>query len=230
MAVDDPKDPVTRSETGSPAVAEAAAPMSESDVRPERLQVRGGARLRGDRTDAIRAAAMNELAEQGYGRFSMSSVASRAGVGKAAIYRRWATKEDLVADLAGQAAVPSSKEQRGDGLADELGILLRSTRDALAGPRTARVVADLLAESLRDPEFGERLRRTVTVGRRQNVSEMLDRAVARGEIAPGIPFDAALDLIAGPLVVHLFTEQGAMDDAYLEQVLRLLLGALTAPS
>ena len=46
----------------------------------------------------IRAAILRLLADVGYGALTMDAVASEAGVGKATIYRRWRTKQDLVVD------------------------------------------------------------------------------------------------------------------------------------
>src|SRR6185312_5735478 len=46
----------------------------------------------------ILAAALDELGEAGYGAFSIESVAERAGVGKATIYRHWRHKLELIAD------------------------------------------------------------------------------------------------------------------------------------
>src|SRR5687767_14609873 len=46
----------------------------------------------------VRRAALVELAEKGYGAFTIESVAARAGVGKSTIYRLWRTKLALIAD------------------------------------------------------------------------------------------------------------------------------------
>ena len=54
--------------------------------------------LREDVTDAIRSAVFDELAAVGYGRMSIEGIARRAGVGKAAVYRRWRSKLPLVLD------------------------------------------------------------------------------------------------------------------------------------
>src|SRR5258708_40071946 len=43
-------------------------------------------------------AALTGVAEQGYDRLSMDDIASRAGVGKPAIYRRWPSTAGVVAD------------------------------------------------------------------------------------------------------------------------------------
>src|SRR3712207_9259158 len=59
---------------------------------------RGGRPRDPSRDDVIRAAILRLLAEVGYGALTMDAVAAEAGVGKATIYRRWRTKQDLVAD------------------------------------------------------------------------------------------------------------------------------------
>src|SRR5436305_6813839 len=68
--------------------------MSAGAVETERgaaLRRRGAAL-----EDAIRAAAFAELSEVGYTTFSVEAVAARARTGKASIYRRWPTKQELV--------------------------------------------------------------------------------------------------------------------------------------
>ena len=46
----------------------------------------------------IREAILRLLGDVGYGALTMDAVAAEAGVGKATIYRRWRTKQDLVVD------------------------------------------------------------------------------------------------------------------------------------
>src|SRR3712207_1138418 len=59
---------------------------------------RGGRPRDPSRDDVIRAAILRLLGEVGYGALTMDAVAAEAGVGKATIYRRWRTKQDLVVD------------------------------------------------------------------------------------------------------------------------------------
>ena len=61
-------------------------------VRPSR----GGRPRDPSRDSVIRAAIVKLLGDVGYGALTMDAVASEAGVGKATIYRRWRTKEELV--------------------------------------------------------------------------------------------------------------------------------------
>src|SRR3954469_20577088 len=58
--------------------------------------VRSGRRRSQAADDAILAATLDLLREHGYGGLTMSSVIERAGVSSATLYRRWATKQDLV--------------------------------------------------------------------------------------------------------------------------------------
>src|SRR5215203_7405886 len=59
---------------------------------------RGGRPRDPSRDGVIRAAILRLLADVGYGALTMDAVAAEAGVGKATIYRRWRTKQDLVVD------------------------------------------------------------------------------------------------------------------------------------
>ncbi len=190
--------------------------------------VRGGAQLRDRVTAAIGAAVIEELAERGYGAFSMNAVAERAGVGKAALYRRWPSKLPMVVDIVASVAVSAAEPQDTGTLSGDLWAVLRDIRDAMAQPYVAPIVTDLVAASLRSPELAEALRREVSVPRRRHVRQLIDRAVARGEISPDVDADVVLDLLAGPHVIRFATSGGAMDDGALEALHGLLLRALTA--
>src|SRR5215203_1890707 len=70
------------------------AALPGTEIRPSR----GGRPRDPSRDGVIRAAILRLLGEVGYGALTMDAVASEAGVGKATIYRRWRTKEELVVD------------------------------------------------------------------------------------------------------------------------------------
>src|ERR1700688_289755 len=59
----------------------------------------GAAVLRSDLTRAITLATLREFAAKGYGGFAMEAVARRAGVGKAAVYRRWPGKDAMIVEV-----------------------------------------------------------------------------------------------------------------------------------
>src|SRR5438270_13606031 len=92
------------------------AVLTTTDIpRPSR----GGRPRDPSRDGVIRAAILCLLAEVGYGALTMDAVAAEAGVGKATIYRRWRTKEDLVVDTIsdlhrGEALPPDTGSLEGD--------------------------------------------------------------------------------------------------------------------
>src|ERR1700761_8740952 len=68
-----------------------------SEMEPK-LRQRTVGRLDRSRDPAILNAALAALTENGYDATNMDDIARRAGVGKAAIYRRWSSKAALMAD------------------------------------------------------------------------------------------------------------------------------------
>jgi AcrR family transcriptional regulator len=75
--------------------ADRSAPVTESKSK---LRQRTEGRLDRSRDPAILDAALDVLTENGYDATNMNDIAARAGVGKAAIYRRWASKAALLTD------------------------------------------------------------------------------------------------------------------------------------
>jgi AcrR family transcriptional regulator len=148
---------------------------------------------------AILKAAREILAEQGLTLMTIEEVASRAGVGKASIYRRWPNKAALALDaflddyLAG-IPVRDTGTLRGD--------LLASARDwirVVTRTPAGRTLAGLLAEALVDPALAEAWRNVVLHRMRDDRRAIISRAVARGEIPPGTDPDLILDLFYGAL-------------------------------
>src|ERR1700730_6730586 len=101
----------------------------KSGERAEGTPARRPLRRRGEESrdpESLRAA-LDVLAETGYERMTMDAVAARARTGKATIYRRWASKAQLVVDAiasAGhmgvttqRASLPDTGSLRGDLLA-----------------------------------------------------------------------------------------------------------------
>jgi AcrR family transcriptional regulator len=127
----------------------------------------------------------------------MEAIATRARVGKAALYRRWPSKTALVVD-----AVRAWRDERGIGQPPDTGTL-HGDLDAVAGSfqgtperaaqRDRAVLAGLLTATARHPELG-----AVISVPREFLGTILERAAARGEI-PGdrdisLIVDAALGL------------------------------------
>lgn len=185
-------------------------PDSMQYQRPAPGNVQGAAKLRESVTTEISKAVLAELAETGYARMSMDAVARRARVGKAAIYRRWRSKEAMVIDIVSRLAAQGSEITSSGSLRTDVLAFLRLTRAGLEHPSVARIVPDLASEAARNPHLARALLETITEPRRSRVTEVLQLAIARGELPATLDMDLALDFLAGPLAVRmLITRQPA---------------------
>ena len=157
---------------------------------------------------AIIQATLELLVEGGYGSLTMEAVRTRAGVGKATIYRRWHSKEELVRDaivfLHDEFDTPDTGSLRGDY--DALATLVRAS----ASRGGASLMPRLLGESVHDPELFAIFRAHLVEPRRAALRSVLERAVARGEIREGIDPELMVDLFAGPAVYRLLITGGDM--------------------
>ncbi|MEU8147573.1 TetR/AcrR family transcriptional regulator [Nonomuraea sp. NPDC048901] len=189
----------------------------------------GGAVLRQRVTEAITEAALAELAETGYARMSMESVARRAGVGKAALYRRWPSKQAMVTELIRSKVTDAIPPTPATGaLHTDLRELLATFRGQLANPLLARIAAGLLAEARYDDALAEGLYTGVTAPRRAAARAILQGAIDRGELPQGLDLDLGTDLLIAPLAFRVLVIQGRSDDEYLETLTNAIEAALKA--
>src|SRR4051794_12684747 len=133
----------------------------------------------------ILAAAVDVLAETGYDGMTIDMVAARAKAGKATLYRRWASKSDLVIDAVGCMKkgvydldnLPDTGSLRGDLLAL---IKPHSIEDAA---KKMRVMAGVVSMLSRAPELADAINTAIMEPRATVNRILLTRAVERGEIS-----------------------------------------------
>ncbi len=143
---------------------------------------------------AILEATLAGVAELGYDRLTMDDIASRAGVGKAAIYRRWASKAMVVADAVahwrrrlGPVEPPDTGSLRGD-----IAALVAAVPELNAADiSTVQVIVGVATAAIHDPVLAAALDDLVLYTPRHMIGVVLGHAVARGEI----PADRDLSLI-----------------------------------
>jgi AcrR family transcriptional regulator len=147
----------------------------------------------------------------------MEGIAACAHTGKAALYRRWVSKEDLIVDAL-EHFLPSltNLPDHGNLRDDMLDMLRRLT--ALMNSPTGGALKCLLAESDRDHPFVKLVHERLLMPRKRMFHDLLQRAIERGEARPD-----ALDTLAaevGPaMVAQRFLAEGApVPDAYLVSV------------
>jgi len=152
--------------------------------------------------EAIHAAAVAEILERGFEGVSMEALAERAGVGKATIYRRFSSREDLLVSVMQRCVDEVTPEPaidtgslRGDlevGV-DRLVLVLTKTDIGRLWPRFACEQSD--------PRMDE-IRANFKALRRQPLIEAIERAKQRGEVRPDVDAEVALDLLMGPVLAR----------------------------
>jgi AcrR family transcriptional regulator len=161
---------------------------------------------------AILAAATQVLAEAGFEAMSIQAVAQRAGVGKPAIYRRWASKQDLV--LAVLERSTDQPEMPAEGTARQrLTAFLQAWCRAMQDERAARLSAALLGEANRNRVLGKALRKAFVDTRRQKVLAVLREAAEQGELGPGVDLELAADVLLGPVLLRRLITQATITPA-----------------
>jgi len=175
-------------------------------------------RPRSDRVHrAILDAARELLIRDGFTRLRLEHVAAAAGVGKATIYRRWPTKEDLAQALLQDLASPHiAIDDVGDTRAEMLAAVtnpMRAITDTNFGP----VILALMSQIAGNPKLGDPFRQTVVQARRDAVAEMIARGIARGDLCPDADPDVATELLVGPVYFRLVFG-GDLDDAFANSI------------
>ncbi len=189
----------------------------------------GGHRRRGDALkQAIFEAALEQLGKAGFSSLTMEGVASCARTGKAALYRRWASKEELML-AALDHLLPSFDGPPDTGtLEGDLREMLRRMIAMINSPSGSAVMA-LMSELGKKHRFVEAVHRHVLAPREGAALDILRRAADRGEIRR----ESANQLVAdtGPAIVlsRLMTQGSPIPESFADEVLSQVLMPLLVP-
>ncbi|MFB7933426.1 TetR/AcrR family transcriptional regulator [Streptomyces sp. NPDC056039] len=144
---------------------------------------------------AILDAALDQLSTVGWNGLTMEGVAAGAQTGKAAVYRRWPSKKDLVADAL-RAGLPHFDEAPDEGgVREDLLVLCLRARDAMFS-RPGVALRSVIHEC--DTTQAERFHAVIFDGvvepTIKMLREVIERGMRRGEVrldaANGYVFDA----------------------------------------
>lgn len=163
---------------------------------------RGRGRPRDPSTDLrIRRAAAELLLQNGFDKTTVDEVAARAGVGKATVYRRWASKEDLaVAAMESLYEAELPAPDTGSIVED----LMQSYRTVLAfvnSPEGEGFLRVSIAESVRDERIATLYRQSL-LRREDQARESFRRAIERGEVRADADIDSAVEWLGGAITVR----------------------------
>ncbi len=177
---------------------------------------------------AIYDAVLQQLSTVGFAAMTIEGVAAAAHTGKAAIYRRWPSKEELVADTLDNVLPAIALPRDTGSVRSDLLEIFTVLIDMMGSPAGGAMQA-LMGELGHDHDFITTLHERVLAPRKALMTEILLRGVARGDVAP----DAVKPVVveAGPaLLVHrLLTFGSPIDPAYMEAVLDDVVMPLIRP-
>ena len=205
--------------SSAPANIAASTISAASDNQVNSADESAGRRKRGAELEqAIKDATVAELASNGYGALTIESVAARAQTGKASIYRRWPTKQELVFDsiccvMSGpELSVGTVEIDEQTSTRDALLELSIQAAEGFAGVQ-GDVMRSMMAEMLRDPGFSATFEGQFHDPRKDLLREVLARGVRRGEVRPDVDGAKLIDVLAGTLIHRYLVRRLAADRA-----------------
>src|SRR6516164_10559207 len=203
---------------GTDAGAKGSGPGREASRRP--------GRPRSEQAEqAIIEATLDLFAERGFEGVCVEAVATRAGVGKATIYRRWPNKEELLLAAFGSLKSPFP-EPKGVSVRDDLLAMIEVMCADKADPRKSRRYALLLGEGDKYPRLMARYKETIVQPRRDAMRAVIRRGVQTGELRPDTDVEIAMLTLTGAIMAQ--ERDGTFDDDFAARLVDGLLQGLSA--
>jgi AcrR family transcriptional regulator len=194
-------------------------------------ELRPGGRTARNRA-AIFEATLAELALRGYADLSFDAVAARAGVHKTTIYRRWRTRDQLVAAAFMDLAARHLEVADTENIDRDARALARSVAATLSQPVVAAAARATL--SLSSAEVRGEIARRFWGSRQAAVGPLIARAIERGQLPAGSHPAEIIAAIAAPLYFRLLVSnepltQAAADTAAAAALAAARAGAFVLP-
>jgi AcrR family transcriptional regulator len=173
---------------------------------------------------AILRAALELFAERGVDGTSIEQIAKRAGVARLTVYRRWSSKEELLAQaiVYGRNA-PELTDEEYDTLpySEVMARMVGSMADSIADRRLAPLLAQLMGSTFSHPELFDAFWAASGAKRREGGVRLIRRAVREGLLPADADPEVIVDIIIGALFYRLLVPPRHEDvGEYLLKVLR----------
>lgn len=173
--------------------------------------VRGPGRPRDQAVDQkVIEAAFDLLNDNGFAGLSIEAIAARAGVSKAAIYRRWDSKDEFLVDAMASVIETVEIGETGD-IRNDLVEALRNMQSFICDTRAGEIFPWLVGEIAARSEVGLRYGAVIS-RRRELLFGLVERAVQRGDLRADLDVQTALDMLSGAMILRKITGLGFPDD------------------
>ena len=169
----------------------------------------------GGRTAQVRRTVLDatvlELVEHGFRGLTVEGVATRAGVNKTTLYRRWRNRESLVVDAVEVFAVEQADVPDTGDLDEDLRRWAHSIRRTLSGPVSGALVRAVFGGASDSPVVHE-LRRRFWLTRSALVVQLVERAVERGQLPAGTDAEEVIKHVGAPLYYRVLVLDEPLTD------------------
>lgn len=175
---------------------------------------------------AILDAARDLIRVEGYASFSIEGVASRAGVAKQSIYRRWSSKGALLIDLYMDGLErPAPMPAR--GLANDLLAVLLQTTKRVQDPTYQNILKSVVVEAQNDPDMRKLVLQNIVQPRRDAAKAVINRAIESGELPRSTDAEMIVDFVFGAIWFNLLLGDANLTSKHAHRIVKMieLLGA-----
>ena len=168
----------------------------------------------------------NDLLEEvGFSNLSIESIASRAGVGKATIYRWWKSIGTIAIEAFLENVAPKIAFPHTSSAIADLRSQMHSVARAYRG-KTGKIVRELIALGQSDTETRQLFVEGYLNPRRCLAKEVLQRAIRQGELGKEIDTEVVVDMLYGPVFHRMLAGHAPIDDAFVDSLLTTLLDGI----
>jgi AcrR family transcriptional regulator len=178
-------------------------------------------RARHDDADILEAT-LRVIAEQGVSGATVDTVAARAGVSKATIYRHWDSRARLIHAALSSLEGPYA-ETEGESLREDLTVLLSHLVEYFNRPDIGPVFASFIDAAARDPELAELHQQTMRRAR-DSFEKVVRRGIERGELPVDLDVALFIDVVRAPFIYRRVVVRQPVQPADIGPVVDLLLG------
>lgn len=175
--------------------------------------------------EEILAITVDLIAEHGVSGITVDTVAAKAGVSKATIYRRWRSRAALIHDAIAGLHRPVGDPDSG-ALRDDLIVLLKDLVGFLNRPGGSHVDSSFIDASTRDPELAA-LRRETAREARSAYERSIKRAIERGEVPADMDVRLFIDMLIAPFLYRRLVDHSRARAADIEPVVDAVLAAFS---
>ncbi|MFF0635331.1 TetR-like C-terminal domain-containing protein [Nocardia sp. NPDC004151] len=179
------------------------------DSSPRRRTGGRSARVR----QAILAATLDQIADNGIEGLTITAVAARAAVAETTIYRRWGTRTALIADAVTELTAEANPIPDTGTLHDDLHHLAAQISALITRPGISRLLGTALALSP-DPEVSAARDHFWTTRFTQSAA-IVHRAIARGDLPPHTNPHDLIETLSAPLYFRLLTGNQPLDPPFI---------------